>query len=241
MRLYRSMTLIGLFLVLPHPQLRAQNGKVDRDRAVAEIKKLGGTVERDTLGPGTSIIGVNLKHTPVIDASLEHLKGLTDLERLFLRDTTVTDDGLVRVKGLTRLEVLELGRTKVTDKGLLHLRGFAKLRSLDLGGTEVTDAGLAHLTGLGRLDTLSLEMVAGVSDRGLIHLKGLTNLRTLNLTGTQVTDAGVQDLQKALPKVTITWRQGAAAERRGAAQVNLGWPRLLYRETTAATTTGGRE
>jgi Leucine Rich repeat len=212
MRLCRSMTLIGLFLVLPHPELRAQNGKADRDRAVAEIKKLGGTVELDTRSPSMPVIGVNLKHTPVIDASLEHLKGLTNLERLFLRDTTVTDDGLVRVKGLTRLEVLELGRTKVTDKGLLHLRGFTKLRSLDLGGTEVTDAGLAHLKDLGSLDTLSLEMVAGVSDRGLMHLKGLTNLRTLNLTGTHVTDAGVRELQKALPKVTITWRLAPPGE-----------------------------
>jgi hypothetical protein len=214
MRLYPPMTLIGLFLVLPHPELRAQDGKVERDRAVAEIQKLGGTVELDRRSPGMPVIGVNLKHTRVLDASLEHLKGLTDLEKLLLQDTTVTDDGLVRVKGLTRLEVLELGRTKVTDKGLLHLRGFAKLRSLDLGGTEVTDAGLAHLSGLGSLDTLSLDRVAGVSDRGLVHLKGLTNLRTLNLAGTQVTGAGVQELQKALPRVTITWRPVPPGEAR---------------------------
>jgi hypothetical protein len=203
MRRYASMAVGGLFLVMTQPMLRAQDSKAEKERAIAEIKKLGGEVEVDTNRPGSPVVGVNLKHTKEVDASLEHLQGLTELQRMSLKGTKITDSGVATIKGLTNLEVLELGRTKVTDKGLEHLKGFLKLQRLDLGGTQVTDKGLERLKGLTGLKTLSLENTTGVSDSGLVHLKGLTNLRKLNLGGTKVTDAGVQDLQKALPKVTI--------------------------------------
>jgi hypothetical protein len=152
--------------------------KAEQERAIAALQKLGGKVEVDTKRADRAVVGVNLKHAKVIDASLEHLKGLTKLEILFLKDTAVTDDGVVYLKGLTNLEVLELRRTKVTDKALEHLKRFTKLQRLDLGGTRVTD-------------------------KGLEHLKGLPSLQELDLRDTQVTDAGVKKLQKALPKVKI--------------------------------------
>jgi hypothetical protein len=183
MRLNAPLALVAIFLIAPQPVLRAQDSEAKIERAIAEIKKLGGKVEVDAKSAGTPVVSVDLKHTKAVDASLEHLKGLTRVQILFLKDTEVTDDGLVYLKGLTDLEALELGRTKVTDKGLEHLKRFAKLQSLDLGGSQVTDKGLEHIQGLTRLETLSLENVKGVSDRGLVRLKGLTNLRTLNLAG----------------------------------------------------------
>jgi Leucine-rich repeat (LRR) protein len=204
MRLYAQMAVAGLFLLVTQSMLRAPDGKAEEERAVGEIKRLGGRVEVDTNSPGMPVVGVDLKHTKVVDASLEHLKGLTKLEVLLLKETRVTDDGLVYLKGLTNLEALELGRTKVTDKGLKYLKVFTKIRRLDLGGTQVTDKGLEHLKGLTSLETLNLENATGVSDFGLVHLKGLTNLRTLNLDGTKVTGAGARDLQRALPKAKIT-------------------------------------
>ncbi len=205
MRLCAPLALAGAFLVMAQPvMLRAQDSRAKQERAIAEIKKLGGKVEVDRRNPDLPVVvAVDLKHTKVIDASLEHLKGLTDIEILFLKDTAVTDEGLGSVKGLTNLEVLELGRTKVTNKGLEYLKGFVKLQRLDLGGTQVTDAGLAHLKGLTSLETLNLENTGGISDLGLVHLKGLNSLRKLNLKGTKVTGAGVGDLQKTLPKVSV--------------------------------------
>jgi hypothetical protein len=205
MRLCASLALAGACLVTASPMIvRAQDSKAKQERAIAEIRKLGGKVEVDTKHPGPPVVvAVDLKHTRVIDASLEHLKGLSQVEILFLKDTAVTDEGLVSVKGLTNLEVLELSRTKVTDKGLEHLQGFVKLQRLDLGDTQVTDKGLIHLKGLTSLEALNLENAVGVSDLGLVHLKDLAKLRTLNLQGTRVTAAGIQKLQKALPKVSI--------------------------------------
>ena len=42
-----------------------------------------------------------------------------------------------------------------------------------------------------------------VSDAGLVHLRGRTRLRVLSLDSTQLTDVGVNELQKALPNLTI--------------------------------------
>jgi hypothetical protein len=136
MKVCAPLGLVGIFLFMTQPILRAQDSKAVKERAIAAIKKLGGEIEVDTKSPDMPVVGVNLKHTEEIDASLEHLKSLTELERLSLKDTKVTDDGIVYIKGLTNLEVLELDRTKVTDNGLKHLKGFIKLRRLDLGGTR---------------------------------------------------------------------------------------------------------
>src|SRR5438132_13440397 len=157
MRLNTPMALVGFFLVMTQPVLRAQDSKAAKERAIAEIKKLGGEIEVDAKSPDMAVVGVNLKHTKEVDASLEHLKGLTELQRLSLKDTKATDGAMVHIRGLTNLEVLELGRTKVTDMGLKHLQGLIKLQRLDLGGTQVTDKGLERLKGLTSLETLSLE------------------------------------------------------------------------------------
>ena len=155
MRRYAPLALVGVVLVVSQPMLRAQYSKAEQESAIAAIKKLGGKVEVDTKSPGMPVVGVNLKRTKIVDASLEHLKGLTRLEILYLKDTAVTDEGLVYIKGLTNLEILELRRTKVTDKGLEHLKGFTRLQRLDLGGTQITDKGLEHLKGATELEMLS--------------------------------------------------------------------------------------
>jgi hypothetical protein len=124
---FALMTLTVFTLELALTALRAQDSKVAPERAIAEIKKLGGKVETDAKSPDM-VVAVNLSHTKIMDASLEQLKGLSRIEILILKDTTVTDDGIVHIKGLTNLEVLELRRTKVTDKGLEHLKEFTKLQ-----------------------------------------------------------------------------------------------------------------
>ena len=56
------------------------------------------------------------------DAGLERLKGLTNLQSLFLLGTNVHDAGLVHLKGLTRLETLNVIQTYVTDEGMEKLQ-----------------------------------------------------------------------------------------------------------------------
>jgi len=62
------------------------------------------------------------------DESLEHLKGLVQLDWLDLTDTQATDEDLQHLKGMTKLTYLDLSGTQVTDDGLAHLRGLPNLR-----------------------------------------------------------------------------------------------------------------
>ena len=63
------------------------------------------------------VTSITLNRTDITHASLEHLKGLTELTSLHLDETKVTDTGLAKLKGLTKLTSLSLGCTRVTDAG----------------------------------------------------------------------------------------------------------------------------
>ena len=188
--------------------------QVDRRReAVRAIVEAGGWVGYDykckaTNPPGPAwmrkvlgddffgkVVSVELQN----DEDLEHLRGLTSLEELYLREryfddgTLATDAGLQYLKRLTNLQRLDLGGTRTSDAGVKHLKGLTKLRELVLDETQVTDAGLKHLKELTNLEWLDLD-VTQVTDAGLKHLKGLTNLEKLYLQGTQITDIGLKHL-----------------------------------------------
>src|SRR5262249_47581109 len=138
------------------PAARSQEGGADVEKAVAEIQKAGGKVERDEKAEGKPVTVVNFATTQADDAALENVKGLAKLKKLTLNGTKVTDAGLEKLKGLTGLEKLYLVDTKVSDAGLEHLKGLTGLRVLSLVGTEVTDAGLEHLKGMTELQDLFL-------------------------------------------------------------------------------------
>ncbi len=79
------------------------------------------------------------------DVALESLKGLTQLQELWLDETNTTDAGLERLRGLSQLQELYLSNTQVSDAGLPNLKGLTNLRILVLGGTKVTDTGVKKL------------------------------------------------------------------------------------------------
>ena len=92
--------------------------------AVAKIRELGGRVVRRE----GHVTDVDLtSNSKVSDATLAHLKELTELEILELGGTSISDVGLVYLKGLTNLISLDISRTKVTDAGMEFLFGLTKL------------------------------------------------------------------------------------------------------------------
>jgi beta-lactamase regulating signal transducer with metallopeptidase domain len=165
----------------------------EQAKAIAEIEKLGGKVIVDEKSPDKPVPLIDLRETKVTDAGLEHLKGFSQLQYLFLGHTDVTDAGLEHLKGLSQLQMLDLSGTKVTDAGLEHLKGLTQLQTLFLGN-HITDAGLENLKGLPQLHTLSL-CDTQITDVGLEHLKGLSQLQTLHLGNTQLTDDGLEHLK----------------------------------------------
>lgn len=91
------------------------------------------------------VVSLNLSGLDVTDASLDRLKGLTELTRLHLERTKITDKGLHDLEHLVNLEYLNLYGTNITDAGLVNLEGMKKLKHLYLWQTKVTDTGVARL------------------------------------------------------------------------------------------------
>jgi hypothetical protein len=114
-------------------------------KAIAEIRRLGGSVTARNNSPGGPIVGVFLLGSRVTDAELVQLKVFTQLQSLRLWGTQVTDAGLAYLKGLTQLRGLDLTGTRVTDAGLVHLKSLSNLQSLYLSNTQVTEAGAQDL------------------------------------------------------------------------------------------------
>jgi hypothetical protein len=157
---------------------RSQSGDAAQEKAIAEIAKSGGKVERDEAIPEKPVVGVNFGASQVADAGLPSIKAFPKLRKLTLNSTKITDEGLEHLKGLADFQRLYLVDTKITDAGLERLKGLTSLRVLSLVGTQVTDAGLEHL-------------------------KGLAGLQEVFLLGTKVTDDGVKKLKEALPKLKV--------------------------------------
>jgi hypothetical protein len=177
----RGLTACGLFAVImaAAPAYVRADDPGDQDKAIEEVKKLGGKVERDEKEAGKPVTIVNLGLSQVTDESMSVIKPFPKVQKITLNGTKITDAGLQPLKDLASLQKLYLVDTKVTDAGLEHLKGLASLRILSLVGTDITDAGLEQL-------------------------KGMENLQELFVAGTKVTDDGVKKLKEALPKLKIS-------------------------------------
>jgi hypothetical protein len=168
--------------------LRIEQNSRARDAMLADLKRLN----RLTM--------LKLAYTKITD--LGFVRSMASLEDLSLQGSPVGDAALAHLGGLTRLRILGLESTNVTDAGFAHLKGLVSLQHLGLSYTGVTDAGLVHLKGLTGLYGLGLSNTE-VTDAGLVHLRGLTGLHVLSLHNTRVTDAGVQSLKTALPILAV--------------------------------------
>jgi len=136
---------------------------------------------------------LSLRSTPVSDAGLAHLAGLSNLLTLILDDTKITDAGFVHLKGLG-LESIQISGENITDAALMQLSEISTLKRLSLDDTKVTDEGLLSLRTLPDLQVLAL-VSASITDDGLENLKGL-NLSELWLQDTRITDAGLAHLKE---------------------------------------------
>ena len=86
-------------------------------------------------------------HNPATDAEMAHVGRLSRLRQLYIRRSPVSDAGLAHLEGLTELTfTLEITETPVSDTGLAHLKGLTDLTDLNIACTGATDTGLGmHL------------------------------------------------------------------------------------------------
>lgn len=116
----------------------------------------------------------------ITEAGLVNLKGLKDLQRLYLNDLTITNDALANLSDLTKLDVLSLRNTKIDGKGIAHLKQLTQLTVLNLSKTAITNESLKQIQGMTALDTLVLADTAATG-AGFAYLQPLKELRTLNV------------------------------------------------------------
>lgn len=83
------------------------------------------------------LVWLNLGHTPVTDAQLEHVARLKKLRVLYLNNTSVSDEGLARLSVLTDLRWLSLVGTRVTDRSFTTIEELSNLTNLFLYQTAV--------------------------------------------------------------------------------------------------------
>ena len=130
----------------------------------------------DAVRRGDSV-EIRLNSTPIEDAQLADLAGLTELRRINLPRSQISDQGLERiVQEVPLLEQLRLGSPQITDVGLASIAQLKQLRFLHLIDVPLTDAGLKHL-------------------------EQMTWLESFYLDGGNVTDAGLSALIEALPEL----------------------------------------
>ncbi|HIE96237.1 MAG TPA: hypothetical protein EYG03_13705 [Planctomycetes bacterium] len=107
-----------------------------------KLRKLGATVGMDANG---KLISIDFEDKPLTDAGLRNLRGLANVQKIWLNGTKITDAGLVHLTGLSTLKELGLFETDVTDAGLEQLHGLSNLEDLIVERTKVTDAGVEKL------------------------------------------------------------------------------------------------
>jgi hypothetical protein len=124
-----------------------------QEDVVAEVRRLGGQVELETLGwlhrwigedfaaVTERLRGVRLRGLADGDAALNYLAAhkpaLQYLASLDLAGTRLSDEALLRLGGLEVLRRLDLAGTPVSGRGLRVLRALPELEWLNLGGTSV--------------------------------------------------------------------------------------------------------
>jgi len=184
----------------------------EQEKAIAEIRELGGSVTRYEGSAGQSVIAVTLEGHKYTDAYLERLNVFDNVQTLALCGTRVTDAGLVHLDNLTQLQKLQFWGATITDAGLVHLRELPQLRRLAFGGPQFTDAALVHLKGLTQIRELTVRKTR-ITDAGVAHLRVLTKLQQLDLDDNRITDAalehfrGLSELQRlSLKETNVTGR-----------------------------------
>ena len=229
-----------------------------RARAIDMIRRLGGrvsvtlgkadgvTIDEDWAGGDQAlrnlrllpdVTRVNLEDSPITDAGMVHLAGLTKLTHLYLGHSQVKGPGLVHLKGLKKLSHLSLRYMPIEDKWLRHVGEMTHIHALGLDDTQVTDDSILLLARMSNLRTLWLDR-SKVTGVGLARLKPLRKLATLDLDGVKLPAEDLASLAK-LSLLTELYLQDTPTSDEGVAYLEkISTLRLVHLENTQVTEQG---
>ena len=126
-----------------------------RQRAMAEIQKLGGIIGRDEEISRSNGLSVRLESQPLSLLFVEHLKSLNAPLALELVDSHVTDAELSQLRVLASLQSLSLQLDpRATKEGLASLVSLTHLETLRISGGEDLGRENDYLGALAALENL---------------------------------------------------------------------------------------
>ena len=171
--------LAGLVLTPIAWAARPSPGEV---RALAAIKKLGGTIECAGGAEDGPVFKISFRGTKVNNAGLVLLKSFPNLEELDLTDTKVTDAGLLALPPLARLQKITITGTAITKSGVDTLKGrmpdLAVIAEIDPAARE-----LPPLVGAKAYLTRARSWIdASETDKAIVDLSHCLELEPTNAT-----------------------------------------------------------
>ena len=140
-----------------------------------------------------SLTRLYLPVTNLASHQLAPLCRLDLLETLQLRGRRLCAEDLRWVSQIASLCHLDLTYTPVDADALTELGALPRLTGVSLGKTSTGDEHLAAIAGLHGLTGLGLER-AQITDEGLKRLSGMTELKRVALDGTAIGDEGIRQL-----------------------------------------------
>ena len=174
--------------------LRAKNtmdylNELRQDRAIAMLRKLGGTVDESTVNQFIGAWHITTRYHVTIDENwkgevkgLKYIRWLPTLQMVTFRGKQVDDQWLESIAGLRNLDIIEINRTSVSD------------------------AGMGHVATVVGLETL-LVKYSPVTDDSVKHFKQIPLGADLKLYGTEITPEGAEDIER-IAGVTLDYRRG---------------------------------
>lgn len=117
------------------------NSEANPAQSLAQIERQGGKVRYDEKSPGRPVVAIDFSGTPLNDAGLRSVSGLTTLKSLNLKQTRISGQGLANLRNLPNLKVLYLDGTRITNADLRHLQNLSALEEVYLHNTRVNGVG----------------------------------------------------------------------------------------------------
>ena len=163
-----------------------------QDRAIAMIRKLGGTVEEATVNQFFGGWQINTSYDVKLDEKwqggvkgLKYIRWLPDLRMVQFRGRQVDNEWVESLSGLEKLSIVELNRTSVNDGAATTFKTLPAISQLSVKYSPLTDAAVDDLK---EVKTASIMM----------------------LYGTKMTPAGAEALTKATEDagVRVDYRRG---------------------------------
>ena len=150
---------------------------------------------------------MNLTLTPVTDAGLQHLGGLTELRTLGLASTQCTGSGFVHLKALRKLQSVNFHFTPLNDAGLRAISQVPIADRFWFAHTHFTDQGAESLATLTRLKRCGIGSKDPASSGDAVAALTKLPLEDLSLLDNQATPAGIAHASKisSLLKLDVSY------------------------------------